>query len=214
VNPLLAGNFSARPQSPLPRRSRASTENELSQEDGRHTIRSVVDEHEHELVGPALDIDTVAEGQRQQQELEQGEDEANDGNDGLQQEANDTAAVATVESVGHNQPSERQRLLPSPDPVPEQSHDEAGSRSDCDGDDELINNNDDSDDDGREPRPAKQKRPFSSDVGPTSKKRKHHLQRRPACPRIAHSKSHRHSPKPHFSLDRGSRVTAAFNTED
>jgi hypothetical protein len=92
-------------------------------------------------------------------------------------------------------------------PVPEPSHDEAGSSSDSDSNDELINNNVDSDDDDREPRPTKWKRPSSSDDGP-SKKRKHHLQQRSTRKRRAHSKSHRHSPNSHSPLDQGSRATA------
>ncbi|KAF4624101.1 hypothetical protein G7Y89_g14072 [Cudoniella acicularis] len=115
-------------------------------------------------------------------------------------EANDVAAVATGRSVGHTHSSERQRLLPSRDPVSEPNHDETGSSSDSDSDDKLVNDKADSDDDNREPRPTKRKRPSSYD-GPTPKKRTRHLQQRPARKRRAHSKSRRYSPKPHYPLD-------------
>jgi hypothetical protein len=82
--------------------------------------------------------------------------------------------VGTGEKAGYTHPSKRQRLLPSRDPAPEPCHNKAGSSSDSDGDDKLINKID-SDDHNREPRPTKQKRPSSPEDSPTSKKRKYHL---------------------------------------
>lgn len=63
-------SHSARPRGQPPRRSRASTENQLSQEDGLYASRSVAHEHEHGLVGPALDIDIIDKEERQQQKVE------------------------------------------------------------------------------------------------------------------------------------------------
>jgi hypothetical protein len=76
--------------------------------------------------------------------------------------------VGTGEKAGYTHLSERQRLLPSCDPAPEPCHDEAGSSSDSDGDDKLINNKIDSDDDDREPRLTKRKRPSLPKDGLTS----------------------------------------------
>jgi hypothetical protein len=100
-----ATSYSARPQSPLPRRSRASTGNWLGQEDRLHVGRSTTDEREYEdeLVRPALNTDTFDKGERQQQEEDaEGEvDKDDDKDDGqLQQRVNSVAAVLTTERVG------------------------------------------------------------------------------------------------------------------
>jgi hypothetical protein len=106
---------------------------------------------------------------------------------------------------GSPRPAERQRLLPSRDPLPELSHD------DSDSDDELNNRADSDKDDGK-PRPAKRKPPSSSYDGPTpKKKRKYHLQQRSARQRRPRSKSHGLCPKSHSPLDQGSRVAAVSN---
>jgi hypothetical protein len=92
------------------RRARASPENQLSQEDHLYTSRGVADEHE--LVGPALDVDSSDDGEGQQQEVEQ-EDEANNENDRQQQDVNNVAAVVTVERVGDGLPRFAKRKRPS-----------------------------------------------------------------------------------------------------
>ena len=192
-------------------------ENQLRQKDCLYICRSVADEDELE-VGSVLDIDPV---DRQQQEVEQGEDEANDEDDGPQQEVTDVAAVVTAERVGDTHPSdeedggprpaERQRLLPSRDPSPGPSHDEAGSHSGGDSDDELNDNKAYSDNNDGIPRPMKRKRPSSSYDGPMHKKP--HLQQRFSRQRRSRPKSYRHSPKSHSPLGQGSRVAAGSNSE-
>jgi hypothetical protein len=52
----------------------------------------------YDMVGPVLDTDPVDEGKQQQ-------DEANNGNEGLQQEANDVAAVARAKWLVIQSPS-------------------------------------------------------------------------------------------------------------
>jgi hypothetical protein len=86
----------ARPKSPPRRQPTALRESQLNLEDCPYTGGSVADDLELEVVGSVLDIDPVDEGERQPQELfEQGKDEANDGNNGLQQEANNMSRVMT-----------------------------------------------------------------------------------------------------------------------
>jgi len=65
-------------------------------------------------------------------------------------------------------PAEPQRLLPARDLLPETSHDEAGSCSDGNSDDDF-NNKIDSHEDDRKPRFPKRKQPPSSYNGPTPK---------------------------------------------
>jgi hypothetical protein len=136
------------------------------------------------VVRSVLDVNPVDKGERQHPVLEQGENEANDGNDGLQQEANNVAAVRTSDRVGYMNSSEPQGPH---DPVPEPGYGDIGSSSDSDGDD--VNNNDiESDDDDGELHPTKRKRPFSSTESSTPKKRKQHIGQRPAGTRKIHSK--------------------------
>ncbi|KAF8850694.1 hypothetical protein BDZ45DRAFT_696539 [Acephala macrosclerotiorum] len=106
------------PTHPPPRNFRASPETQLSQEDDLHTGQGAADEYE--LVGPALEIFHIDEGEREKQEVEQEEDEDNDEDEGPQQEVNDIVAAVTVEIIN-------------------------GARSDRYNDDEL--NNTDLDDD-------------------------------------------------------------------
>ncbi|KAI9779869.1 MAG: hypothetical protein M1839_007182 [Geoglossum umbratile] len=79
-----ATSHSARPRSPPPRCSRASTGNRLGQEDRLYAGRSTADEREYEdeLVRPALNTDTFDKGERQQQEAEvEGEVDKDDDED-------------------------------------------------------------------------------------------------------------------------------------
>ncbi|PVH70467.1 hypothetical protein DL98DRAFT_133862 [Cadophora sp. DSE1049] len=213
-------SHSARPRSQPPRRSRASTENQLSQEHHLHTRRSVADEHEHWLVRPTLDTDTFDKGERQEVEAEEADDEDNDKDDGQpQQEVNGVAAALTAERVGDAhlsgkedgspRPAERQQSLPNSDLSPEPSQEGAGrdSRSD----DEL--NNTDLDDDEEEPRPMKRKRPSLSCDGPMHKKRKHRLQQRSTRQHRPHPKPHGRSPKSLSLLDQDSTVAAVSSAE-
>ena len=138
--------------------------------------------------------------------------------DGPQQEVNDLVAVVTTESVDDTHPSDedaspRPALLPSCDPLPKSSHDEAGGRSDSDSDNDLNENKVDPENNDEEPRPMKRKRPSSSHDGPMQKKRKHHLQQSSTRQHRLHSKPGRRSPKSHSSLDQGSTVAAVSSTE-
>jgi hypothetical protein len=189
-HPILLA-LEARPRSPPPRRSRASTGNRLGQEDRLHAGRSTADEREYEdeLVCSALNPDTFGKGGRQQQEAEaEGEAEGeadkddDDEDDGqVQQEADGVAAAVMAKKISDNhlsgkedgnpRPAERQRLLPSRDPSPEPDHDETGSDSDGN------SNKADSDEDNGRLRPAKRRR-FMSYDGPMPEERKHHLQQR------------------------------------
>ncbi|KAI9782621.1 MAG: hypothetical protein M1839_004867 [Geoglossum umbratile] len=167
-----ATSHSARPRSPPPRCSRASTGNQLSQEDRLHAGRSTADEREYgdELVRPALNTDTFDKGERQQQEAEvEGEVDKHDDEDDSQpqQRVNSVAAVLMTERVGDThlsskgdksaRPAKQQRPLPYSDSSSEPSHDEVGSYSDSYSDDKLNNAKAKSDEDDERPRPAKQK---------------------------------------------------------
>ncbi|KAH0538364.1 hypothetical protein FGG08_005059 [Glutinoglossum americanum] len=212
-----ATSHSARPRSPPPRHSRASTGNQLGQEDRLHAGRSTADEREYEdeLVRPVLNPDTFDKGERQQQEAEaeaEGEADNDDNEDDgqVQQEANDMAAAVTAKRISDNHLSgkeggsprlaERQRLLPSRDPSPEPGHDETGS--DSDGNNNKPSNKADPDKDNGWLRPAKRRRRSSSYDGPMPKKRKHHLQQRSIHQRRPHSR------KSYSLYYQGSRVTA------
>jgi hypothetical protein len=105
--------------------------------------------------------------------VEQEEGEANNENEdeGPQQEVNGMAPAVMVERAsGSPKPASRRQSLPNLDPSPEPSHNEAGSRSVRDSDDEL-NSSDSTRDDKEEPRPAKRKQPPSSHGSLTRKKR-------------------------------------------
>ncbi|TVY20230.1 hypothetical protein LARI1_G001640 [Lachnellula arida] len=224
-----ARSDSTHPQSPSPRQSRTSPENQLSEEDYLSIGRSVVDEHEHEheLVPSVFNTGFFDEGERQQQEVEADEaanetaDENNNKNDSqAQKEMNSVATALAAEGVSNvylsskedERPAERQQLLPSRDPSPEPSYDGTRSYNDSHSDDEL-NNKADSDDDNRKPRPAKRKRPSSCYHGPTPKKRRLPQQKsaRQSKPR---SKPCRRSPKSHSPFDKGSRAAVVSNPED
>ncbi|KAH0535945.1 hypothetical protein FGG08_007156 [Glutinoglossum americanum] len=141
--------------------ARASPENQPVHKDHLHAGRSSADEHELEVLGSILDTDPVNEGKSQRQEV------------------NDPTAVVTTKSVDDTHPSNedgspRPALLPSCDPLPMSSHDDAGSCSDGDSDNDLNDNKADLEDDDEEPCPMKRKRPSSSHDGPMQKKRKCH----------------------------------------
>ena len=197
---------SARHRSP-PLCSRASPENQLSQEGHLHTGRGVADEHG--LVGPALDSLPIDEGEREQHEVEQREDEDNDEDEdedeGPQQEVN-VAVVMTTERVRRSlRSADRGHSPPNHDPSPELSHNEAGS--DSHREDELNSN--EWDDDEKKPCPAKRKRGSSSYDGPMPKKRKHHLQQRYTRQRRPLSESRRPYTKSQSPLDLRSRVATS-----
>jgi hypothetical protein len=196
--------------SPLTRYCRASPETELSQEDRLHTGQDVADEHE--LVDYALDTLLIDEGARKQQEVEQ-EQEKDEGNsededEGPQQEMNVVAPVVTAERAGGSpRLANRRQSLPNLDPSPEPSHNEAGSRSGGDSDDEL-NSTDSAEDDEKKPCPAKRKQ-LSSHDGPTRKKRRRPLQESSSRQRRPFSKPHRQYLKSHSPLDQCSRVATS-----
>merc|ERR1711977_561294 len=106
----------------------------------------------------------------------------------------------------------RRQSLPNLDPSPEPSHNEAGSRCDRDGDDEL-NSSDSAGDDEKEPRPAKRKQPSSSHGGPARKKRRRPLQQSPPRQRRPLSKPHRQYPRSHSPLNQRSRVATSSSAE-
>jgi hypothetical protein len=165
-----ATSHSARPRSPSPYRSRASTGNQLGQEDCLHASRSTADEYEYEneLVRPALNTDNFDKGKRQQQEAEvEGEVDKDDDEDDdqLQQGVDNVAVVLTTERVDDTylsskedesaRPAKRQRPLPYSDSFLEPSHDKVGSYSDSYSNDKLNNAEAKSDEDNERPRPAK-----------------------------------------------------------
>jgi hypothetical protein len=220
-----ATSHSARPRSPPPHHSRASTGNQLGQEDHFHAGRSTADEREHEdeLVRSALNTDTFDKGKRQQQETEvEGEVDKDDDEDDsrLQQGVDSVAAVLATERVGDThlsskgdesaRPAKRQRPLPYIDSSSEPSYDKAGSYSDSYSDNELNNAKAKSDEDDERSRPAKRKRPSWSYDGPIQWKCKNY---RSFCQHKPCSKSHQHYSKSHSLLDQGSRVATSSNAD-
>jgi hypothetical protein len=168
-------SFSSQP----PHHARASPETQLNQEGHLHTGRGVADVHE--LIDHALDTLLIDEGARKQQVVEQEKDEGNseDEDEGPRQEMNVVAPVVTAERAGESpRPANRRQSLPNLEQFPEPNHNEAGSRSDCDSDDEL-NSSDSAENDEKEPRPAKRKQPSSSHGGLARKKRRRPLQQNP-----------------------------------
>jgi hypothetical protein len=154
-----------------PRYYRASPETQLSQEGRLHTGRGIADEHE--LVNPALDTFALDEGARKQQEV------------------NGVAPAVTAERAGRSpRPANGRQSLPNLDPSLEPSHNEAGSRSDRDSDDEL-NSSDSDRDDEKEPRPAKRKQLSASYGGLARKKRRRPLRESSSCQRRPLSKPYR-----------------------
>ncbi|KAI9764341.1 MAG: hypothetical protein M1839_005958 [Geoglossum umbratile] len=114
-----ATSHSARPQSPPPCRSRASTENRLGQEDRLYAGRITADgrEYEDELVRPALNTDAFDKGERQQQEAEAERkvDKDDDEDDGqVQQAANGVAAAVMAKRIGDNHLSDKEGGSPRP----------------------------------------------------------------------------------------------------
>ncbi|KAL5312933.1 hypothetical protein ACEPPN_019359 [Leptodophora sp. 'Broadleaf-Isolate-01'] len=197
--------------SPPPRHCRASPETQLSQECRLHTGRGVADEHE--LVDHTLDTLLIDEGARKQQEVEQ-EQEKDEGNsededEGPQQEMNVMSSVVTAEMAGGSlRLANRRQSLPNLDPSLEPSHNEAGSRSGGDSDDEL-NSTDSAKDDEKKPRPAKRKQLSSSHDGPTGKKRRRLPRESSSRHRRPLSKPHRQYLKSHSPLDQCSRVATS-----
>jgi hypothetical protein len=180
--------------------ARASPENQLVHKDHLHAGRSSADEHELEVLGSILDTDPVNEGKSQRQEV------------------NDPTAVVTTKSVDDTHPSNedgisRPVLLPSCDPLPMSSHDEVGSCSDGDSDNDLNDNKVDLEDDDEEPCPMKRKRPSSSHDGPMQKKRKYHPKQRSTRQHRPHSKLHRHFSKSYSPFYQTSRVTTVSSAE-
>ena len=168
---------------------------------------------EHELIDYALDA-LLDEGARKQQGVEQEQDEGNteDEDEGPQQEMNVVAPVVTAEGAGGSpRPANRWQSLPSVDPSPETSHNEAGSRSGGGSDDEL-NSTDSAEDDEKKPRPAKRKQ-LSSHDGPTRKKRSRPLQESSSRQRKPLSKPHRQYLKSHSPLDQCSRVAMSLSAK-
>ncbi|MCJ1357476.1 MAG: hypothetical protein MMC33_007472 [Icmadophila ericetorum] len=196
-----------------PRHCRASPETQLSQEGRLHTGRGVADEHG--LANPALDTFPIHGGEREQEELEQEKDEGHgeDEDEGPQQEVNIAAPAETAESVGGSpRLANRKQSLPNLDLSPEPSHNEAGSRSDRDSDDEL-NSSDSAGDDEKEPRPTKRKQPSSSHGGPARKKRRRPLQQKPPRQRRPLSEPYRQYPKSHSPLGQRSRVATSSSAK-
>ncbi|KAH6662058.1 hypothetical protein B0J14DRAFT_571244 [Halenospora varia] len=199
--------------SPPPRHCRASPENQLSQDGRLHTGRGVVDEHE--LVDHALDTLLIYEGARKQQGVEQEQDKGNteDEDKGPQQEMNIVAPVVTAERPGGSpRPANRRQSLPNLNPSPETSHNEAGSRSGGDSDDEL-NSTDSVEDDEKKPRPAKRKQLSSSHDGLTRKKRRRPLQESSSRQRRPLFKPYRQYLKSHSPLDQCSRVATSSSAK-
>jgi hypothetical protein len=201
--------------SPPPRHCRASPETQLSREGRLHTGRGVADEHE--LVDHALDTLLIDEGARKQQEVELGQEKdegsSEDEDEGPQQEMNIVALVVTAERAGGSpRPANRRQSLPNLDPSPEPSHNEAGSRSGGDSDNEL-NSTDSAEDDEKKPRPAKRKQPSSSHDGPTRKKRRRPLQESSSHQRRPLSEPHRQYLKSHSPLDQCSRVATSSSAK-
>jgi hypothetical protein len=102
------------------------------------------------------------------------------------------------------QPQEEEQEDESPglanyDPSLEPSGDRVESYSDSYTDE--FNNNPESDEDDGRPSPIKRKRRSSSNIGPTHKKRKHHLEQRSTQHR-PRSKPYQHYPKSHSPLSR------------
>jgi hypothetical protein len=142
-------------------------------------------------------------------------DEGNseDEDEGPQQEMNVVAPVVTAERAGGSpRPANRRQSLPNLDPSPEPSHNEAGSRSGGDSDDEL-NSTDSAEDDEKKPRPAKRKQLSLSYDGPTRKKRRRPLQESSSRQRRPLSEPHRQYLKSHSPLDQCSRVATSSSAK-
>lgn len=155
--------YSARPQSPLLHCARVSPEQQLS----HYTGRGAADEHE--LVDHVLDTLLIDEGAREQ-EKDKGNSEDED--EGPQQDINLVAPMVTPERADRSQrPANRRQSLPNLDPSPEPSHNEAGTRSGGDSDDEF-NSTDSAEDDEKKPLYAKRKQPSSPRDGSIRKKRR------------------------------------------
>ncbi|KAH8787553.1 hypothetical protein F5882DRAFT_110926 [Hyaloscypha sp. PMI_1271] len=182
------------PSSSLPPRYyRVSPETQLSQEGHLHTGRDVADEHE--LVDHALNTLLVDEWAREQQEV------------------NGVAPAVTAERAGGSpRLANGRQSLPNLDPTPEPSHNEAGSRSGRDSDDEL-NSSDSPEDNEKKPCPAKRKQPSSSHGGPARKKRRRPLQQSPPRQRRPLSEPHRQYPKSHSPLNQRPRVATSSSAE-
>ena len=171
---------------------------------------------EHELIDHALDTLLIDEGAREQQEVEPEKDEGNseDEDEGPQQEMNVVAPVVTAERVGGSpRPANRRPSLPNLEQSPEPNHNEAGSRSDHDNDDELNSANS-AEDDVKKPRPAKRKQPSSSHGGPTRKKCRRPLQQSSSRQRRPLSEPHRQYLKSRSPLnDRYSKVATSSSAK-
>jgi hypothetical protein len=152
----------------------------------------------------------ISEGVREQ-EIEQEKDEGNneDEDEGPQQEMNNMASAVMAERVSSSpRPASRQQPLPNLDSSPEPNYNEAGSRSNCDSDDEL-NSTDLAENDEKKPRPAKRKQPFSSQDGLTRKKRRRRLRQSFSGQRRPLFEPHRQYLKSHSPLDQSSRVATS-----
>jgi hypothetical protein len=146
-------------------------------------------------------------------EQEKGECNGEDEDKGPQQELNGVAPAVTAERAGGSpRPANGRQSLPNLEPSPEPSHNEAGSRSDRDSDDEL-NSSDSAGDDEKEPRPAKRKQPSSSHGSPARKKRRRPIQQSPSRPRRPLSEPHRQYPKSHSPPNQRSRVATSSSAE-
>lgn len=165
------------------------------------TDRSAGDEHEP--IRPALNSDIFDGEERQRQEDEDCDNDNEDSRQPQQEVMEDVAG-----KVGDTHQCSKKGESPglaNRDSFSKPSQDKLGSHSDrCSGV-ELKSNPESDDDDGR-PRPAKQKRPSSSN-GPMHKKRKHHPEQRSTRQHGPHSNPHRHSSKSHSPPDQRSRVT-------
>ena len=143
---------------------------------------------------------------------DEGECNGGDEDEGPQQGVNGMAPAVTAERAGGSpRPANRRQSLPNLDPSPEPSHNEAGSRSDRDSDDELDSS--DSAGDDEEPRPAKRKQPPISHGGPARKKRQRRLQQSASRQRRPLSKSHRQRAKSHSPRDQCLRVATSSSAK-
>jgi hypothetical protein len=222
-----ATSHSACPRNLPARPSETSIGNRLDQEDCLCTGRSTADEREYEdeLARPALNSDIFNKSERQQQEAEsEGKVNRDDNEDDgqVQQGANGVAAAVMAKKISDNhlsdkedgspKPAKRQRLLPSRDPSLQPDHNETGSGSDGNSNNEPSDKADSDEDNGRL-YPAKRRRQSSFYDDPMPEKRKRHLQQRSTHQRRPRPKSYRHSPKLHSLYYQGSRVTAVSSPE-
>ncbi|KFY78272.1 hypothetical protein V499_02527 [Pseudogymnoascus sp. VKM F-103] len=188
-----------------PRRPRSSQQNLLSQEVLAYPRQAK----------PKFDNNTSEEMLPQQQDEEEN---INSNDDGLQQSDENTARVAPITEMGdeihlaasvirRTSLAKRHRVLLPRSPSLESSQEQATSNSDNCSDDELSTTEAESDERDRRRCPTKRKRPSSSYVGPSQRKRGQHLQLG-STQQGRNCSPQRHRWKPH---NHGSRVALACN---